>query len=183
VAVSFVDLDYLSPSSLNSDGQQFPQHQQNEQPPITLAYWTQHKIMTYVWTHHCLNFLFMFFVQWFKEEEVVGFVDLGGIVDHHCLYFLLMFFVQWFKGEVVVNFVDLGGIVDHHCLNFLFMFIKWIGFTLILSNVRFEHESNFIYFISYIFLFIFLLHLYFLFVILHLEMDTSHILHNPDTMV
>jgi hypothetical protein len=34
---------------------------------------------------------------------IVGFVDIGGIVDYHCL-------------EVIVGFVDIGGIVDHHCL-------------------------------------------------------------------
>jgi hypothetical protein len=32
---------------------------------------------------------------------IVGFVDVGGLVDHHCL-------------EVIVHFVDVGGLVDHH---------------------------------------------------------------------
>ena len=33
---------------------------------------------------------------------IVGFVDVGGLVDHHYL-------------EVIVGFVDVGGLVDHHC--------------------------------------------------------------------
>jgi hypothetical protein len=38
--------------------------------------------------HHCL-------------EDIVSFVDIGGIVDHHCL-------------ELIVCFVDIGGNVDLH---------------------------------------------------------------------
>ena len=39
---------------------------------------------------------------------IVGFVDIGGIVDLHCL-------------EVIVGFVDIGGIVDGQCLKVLFI--------------------------------------------------------------
>ena len=36
--------------SLNNDGQQFNQYQQNEQSPLTFAHWTQNKTTTYnVW--------------------------------------------------------------------------------------------------------------------------------------
>jgi hypothetical protein len=48
--------NHLSPkNSLNNDGQQFYQYQQNQQSPL------------------------------FRWEVIVGFVDIGGIVDHHCL--------------------------------------------------------------------------------------------------
>jgi hypothetical protein len=33
-------------------------------------------------------------------EVIVGFVDIGGILDYHCL-----------------NFLFIGGILDYHCLN------------------------------------------------------------------
>jgi len=33
--------------SLNSDGQQFQQYHQNEQPAVTLTHWTPKKTMTY----------------------------------------------------------------------------------------------------------------------------------------
>ena len=33
---------------------------------------------------------------------IVGFVDVGGLVDHHYL-------------EAIVGIVDVGGLVDHHC--------------------------------------------------------------------
>jgi hypothetical protein len=45
-----------SKDSLNSDGQQFHQYQQIQQPPLA-----------------------------FRWEVIGGFVDIGRIVDHHCL--------------------------------------------------------------------------------------------------
>ena len=41
------NIDILWIESLNSDGQQFHQYQQNEQSPLTLRQWTQKKTMTY----------------------------------------------------------------------------------------------------------------------------------------
>ena len=48
----------------------------------------------------------------FRWEVIVGFVDIGRIVDHQL--FKLSLGERWFLG-----FVDIGRIDDHHCLNFL----------------------------------------------------------------
>jgi hypothetical protein len=70
--------------SLNNDGQQFYQHQQNKRkfkqwwssiPPISI------KHIGGIVDHHCLNFF--------------CFIDIGGIVDHHCLNFLLFCWYWW----------------------------------------------------------------------------------------
>ena len=58
---------------------------------------------------------------------IVGFVDIGRIVDHHCLNFL---FKQWGEyqqnqNHLIVGFVEHSPLIGlellnhHHCLNFL----------------------------------------------------------------
>jgi hypothetical protein len=95
--------------SLNSNGQQFHQYQQNKRkfkqkwstiPPIS----TQQSGIV---DHHCLNFLCC--------------VDICGIVDHYCLNFLCCVDICGIVDHYSLNFlccVDIGGIVDHYCLNF-----------------------------------------------------------------
>jgi hypothetical protein len=62
----------LSPKeSLNCDGQQFHQYQQNEQSPLT---WRKIKLW---WS-----------TIFFKWEAIVHFVDIGRIVEHNSLNFL-----------------------------------------------------------------------------------------------
>jgi hypothetical protein len=63
------------------------------------------------------------------EIQVMGFVDIGGIVDHHCLEVVVCFvdiggIVDHHCLEVVVCFFDIGGIVDHHCLEVVVCFVE-----------------------------------------------------------
>jgi hypothetical protein len=92
--------------SLNSDGHQFYQYQQNKQSPLTLTHWTQNMKRKFKqwWssippiptkqaiTSH-LNSPFSE-LRW---EVIVCFVGIGKIDDHHCLIFLFIFCVQWVK--------------------------------------------------------------------------------------
>jgi hypothetical protein len=77
--------------SLNSNGHQFHQYQQNKQSPLILSHWTQRRNLRQKWTSTpAYGFSFVFSeIRW---EVIVSFIDIGGIDDHHCLNF---FCVQW----------------------------------------------------------------------------------------
>jgi hypothetical protein len=65
--------NHLSPKeSLNIDGQQFYQYQQNKQSLLLIL----------------VELLTITVYTFFRWEVIVCFADTGRIVDHHCLYFL-----------------------------------------------------------------------------------------------
>ena len=77
------------------------------------------------------KYVVVFLLSMFSElrwEEIVRFVDIGGIIDHHCLNFLCFVDIGGIIDYHCLNFlcfVDIGGIIDYHCLNFLLFCWYW----------------------------------------------------------
>jgi hypothetical protein len=126
--------------SLNSDGQQFHQYQQNEQALLPSNYWIKKDyhvcyflfwwLSLFLFTFQLLvlhNCMYKTFHLQIKEKDCdhVNRLNTAKCVclsqTCHWIYNVirrcLFLFNNW-REEVLVRFVDIDGIVDHHCLNF-----------------------------------------------------------------